>query len=249
MKEVAFILAPREQFTVRPLGSLSILSVHRPFTNTLLYTLIGAGLIILPFFSVEKLIPTRFSLAVEAAYQTLRTLTSEQLGGARTAYLPFLFSLFFLILVTNLLGNIPYSYAVGTSLRVSRGLSLTVWIGVTVLALSIHGIKFFSYFVPAGTPLILVPLLALIELVSYIARAVSLGVRLMANLVSGHALMNIISGFLFKGFSGPISAVITLIPRGLFVAIVGLEVAVSLIQAFVFTMLTAIYINDALELH
>jgi F-type H+-transporting ATPase subunit a len=133
---------------------------------------------------------------------------------------------------------------------VSLGLSVTIFIGVTILALSIHGLKFFSFFIPAGTPLALVPLLVLIELVSYLARAVSLGVRLFANIVAGHTLLKILSTYLYKLFSGSVLvAVLTLIPFAIFLALVGLEIAVSLIQAFVFTLLVCSYLRDAVHLH
>ena len=133
---------------------------------------------------------------------------------------------------------------------VSIGLSFTILIAVTILGLSIHRLKFFSYFVPSGTPLALVPLLVLIEMVSYLARAFSLGIRLFANVVAGHTLMKILATFLYQMFSaGLIMFVLTLIPFVLFLAIMGLELAVSFIQAYVFTVLTCSYIKDAIELH
>src|SRR5271156_5017303 len=150
----------------------------------------------------------------------------------------FIYSLFFFILIGNLISNVPYSFAVTASGIVSLGLSFTIFIGVTILALSIHGIKFFAFFIPAGTPLALVPLLVLIELISYLARAVSLGVRLFANITAGHTLLKILSTYLFKLFTG-----------SLLVALIGLEIAVSLIQAFVFTLLVCSYLKDAIELH
>ena len=125
-------------------------------------------------------------------------MTKEQIGSGPKGeiYLPFIYSLFFFILVSNLAGNVPYSFAVGTSIVVSLGLSFVIFIGVTVLGLYRHRVHFFSYFIPAGTPLALVPLLVLIELISYVARAFSLGVRLFANLVAGHTLLKILSGML-----------------------------------------------------
>src|SRR6266568_4080216 len=129
-------------------------------------------------------------------------------------------------------------------------LSFTILIGVTILGLSIHKIHFFSFFIPSGTPLALVPLLVLIELISYLARAFSLGIRLFANMVAGHTLLKILSTFLFKMFSGGlIIFVLTLLPFTLFLAITGLELAVSFIQAYVFVLLVCSYIKDAIELH
>ena len=177
-------------------------------------------------------------------------MVREQVGSHSEVYLPFVYSLFFFILIGNLISNVPYSFAVTASGVVALGLSLTIFIGVTILSLSIHGVKFFSFFIPAGTPLALVPLLTLIELVSYLARAVSLGVRLFANITAGHTLLKILSTYLYKLFTGNIIvAVLTLIPFAIFLALVGLEIAVSLIQAFVFTLLVCSYLRDAIELH
>jgi len=130
------------------------------------------------------------------------------------------------------------------------GLSVCIFLGVTILGLLRHRIHFFSFFVPSGTPLVLVPLLVPIELISYLSRSVSLGVRLFANITAGHVLMKILSGFLWPMFTGSIIvAVVTVIPFAIFLGIVGLELAVSFIQAYVFTILTSSYLKDAIDLH
>jgi F-type H+-transporting ATPase subunit a len=175
-------------------------------------------------------------------------MVREQLG--KEIYLPFIYSLFFFILISNLIGNIPYSYTITTSVIVTIGLSFTILTGVTILGLYIHKLKFFSYFVPSGTPLALVPLLVLIETVSFLARALSLGIRLFANMVAGHSLLKILSTFLYQMFnSSLILAIFTLIPFTFFLALCGLEVAVSIIQAYVFVLLVISYIKDAIYLH
>ena len=175
-------------------------------------------------------------------------MVREQLG--KEIYLPFIYSIFFFILIANLTGNIQYSFTITTSIIVSIGLSFTILIAVTILGLSIHRLHFFSYFVPSGTPLALVPLLVLIELTSYLARAFSLGIRLFANMVAGHTLMKILATFLYQMFNTSlIVAILTLIPFTLFLAIMTLELAVSVIQAYVFTILACSYIKDSIELH
>jgi F-type H+-transporting ATPase subunit a len=174
-------------------------------------------------------------------------MVKEQVGSANEIYLPFIYSLFFFIVLGNLTGNVPYSFAFTSSVIIAMGLSITIFLGVTILGLLRHGIHFFSFFVPAGTPLALVPLLALIELISYFARAFSLGVRLFANIVAGHTLLKILSGFLYP--TGVLMFFITLLPMVIFIALVGLEIAVSLIQAYVFTILVCSYLKDAIELH
>jgi F-type H+-transporting ATPase subunit a len=152
--------------------------------------------------------------------------------------------------VCNLHGNVPYGYTVTTSAVTAIGLSLMVFLAVTVLAVRIHGLHALSFFVPSGTPLALVPILVLIETISYCARAISLGVRLYANTVAGHTLLKILATFLGKLFTaGIITAVLTLVPFAIFVGLIVLEIGVSLVQAYVFTVLTCSYLKDAIELH
>jgi len=251
-----FILSPLSQFEVVNLIGLNapILGyLHINLTNLSLYSIFILLVVLgLHFFGNNdyKLVPSKWSISLESSFASLSTMVKEQIGSQSEKYLPFIYSLFFFILIGNLISNVPYSFAVTASGVVSLGLSFTIFIGVTILALSTHGIKFFSFFIPAGTPLGLVPLLVLIELVSYLARAVSLGVRLFANIVAGHTLLKILSTYLFKLFTANIIvAVITLIPFAIFLALIGLELAVSLIQAFVFTLLVCSYLRDAIELH
>jgi F-type H+-transporting ATPase subunit a len=251
-----FIFSPLSQFEVASLIGLNApLFGHfnLTITNLALYTCFIL-FIILGFHlygnNESKLIPNNWSISLESIYASLNSMVREQIGSKSEIYLPFIYSLFFFILIGNLISNVPYSFAVTASGVVSLGLSLTIFIGVTILAFSIHGIKFFSFFIPVGTPLALVPLLVLIELVSYLARSVSLGVRLFANIVAGHTLLKILSTYLYKLFSGSlIVAVLTFIPFLIFLALIGLEIAVSLIQAFVFTLLVCSYLKDAIELH
>jgi F-type H+-transporting ATPase subunit a len=251
-----FVLSPLSQFEVTSLIGLNapILGhLNISLTNLALYACFILLIVVgLHFYgnNESKLIPNKWSISLESSYASLNSMVREQIGYHNEIYLPFIYSLFFFILVGNLISNVPYSFAVTASGVVSIGLSLTIFIGVTILAFYVHGLKFFSFFVPAGTPLGLVPLLVLIELLSYSARALSLGVRLFANIVAGHTLLKILSTYLYQLFTGSlIVAVITLIPFAIFLALVGLEIAVSLIQAFVFTLLVCSYLKDAIELH
>jgi F-type H+-transporting ATPase subunit a len=249
-----YINSPLEQFEVT-----SLLSLDAPIfgyigltlTNLALYSFLIFILIVGLHFmgnNDTKLLPSKWSILLESLFASINSMVREQIG--REIYLPFIYSLFFFILIANLLGNIPYSYTITTSIIVSIGLSFTILIGVTILGLSIHKIHFFSFFIPSGTPLALVPLLVLIELISYLARAFSLGIRLFANVVAGHTLLKILSTFLYQMFSGGIIIfIVTLVPFALFLAITGLELAVSFIQAYVFVLLVCSYIKDAIELH
>src|SRR6266567_6169209 len=255
MKEI-FILSPLSQFEVTSLIGINIPLFgyfNIALTNLALYTcfilLIVLGLHLYGN-NESNLIPNKWSISFESSFASLSSMVREQIGSHNEVYLPFIYSLFFFILVGNLISNVPYSFAVTASGVVSIGLSLTIFIGVTILAFYVHGIKFFSFFVPAGTPLGLVPLLVLIELLSYSARALSLGVRLFANIVAGHTLLKILSTYLYKLFNSSILImVLALLPFTLFAGILALEIGVSLIQAFVFTVLTCSYLKDALELH
>ena len=248
------INSPLEQFEVTNLLSFNaplLGYINITLTNLALYSCIITSLIIgLHIYGNNdaKLLPSKWSILLESFFASINTMVRDQIG--KEIYLPFIYSLFFFILVANLVGNIPYSFTITTSVIVSIGLSFTILIGVTILGLSIHKIHFFSFFIPSGTPLALVPLLVLIELISYLARAFSLGIRLFANVVAGHTLLKILSTFLFKMFSGGlIIFILTLLPFALFLAITGLELAVSFIQAYVFVLLVCSYIKDAIELH
>lgn len=250
------INSPLEQFEV-----ISFISLNMPIfgyinfslTNLGLYALITVFLVIsLHIYANNNfmLVPSRWSISLESSFASVHNLVKSQIGIKNEIYFPAIYSLFFFILIANLIGNIPYGFTVATSIIVSIGLSVTIFIGVTILGLRLHKEHFFSFFVPAGTPLGLVPLLVPIELISYLARAFSLGVRLFANVTAGHVLMKILAGFLAPMFiSSILVSIFTLIPFVIFTGIIGLEIAVSFIQAYVFCVLTCSYLKDAIDLH
>jgi F-type H+-transporting ATPase subunit a len=165
-------------------------------------------------------------------------------------YFPFIYALFTFILINNLIGMIPYSFASTAHLILAFSVSFTVVLGATILGLNKHGLKFFSLFVPAGCPLGLLPLLVLIEFISYLSRNVSLGLRLAANILSGHMLLNILAGFCYNIMtSGIIFLFLGLIPLAFIIAFSGLELGIAFIQAQVFVVLSSSYIKDAMDLH
>ena len=255
ISNLIIINSPLEQFEVT-----SLIGLNAPIFGYLNLTLTNLALYcILVFFLIislhvvannnSKLVPSKWSIALESSFASINSMVREQIGSVNEVYLPFIYSLFFFILIANLTGNVPYSYTVTTSIIVTLSLSFTILIGVTFLGLMNNKIKFFAHFIPTGTPLALVPLLVLIELVSFAARAFSLGIRLFANMVAGHTLLKILSTFLFKLFSSSIIVgLLTLIPFSLFLALCGLEIAVSIIQAYVFVLLTSSYIKDSLPM-
>jgi F-type H+-transporting ATPase subunit a len=177
-------------------------------------------------------------------------VVSQINGKSGQSYFPLIYVLFIFILINNLVGLIPYSFAATAHFVLTFSLSFTVVLGATILGFQKHGLKFFSLFVPAGCPLALVPLLVLIEFISYLARNISLGLRLGANILAGHMLLNILSGFTYNIMtSGIIFFILGLVPLAFIIAFSGLEFGIAFIQAQVFVVLTCSYIKDGLELH
>jgi F-type H+-transporting ATPase subunit a len=171
-------------------------------------------------------------------------------GRGGQIYFPFIYTLFIFILINNLIGMIPYSFASTSHFILTFALSFTVVLGATILGFQKHGLEFFSLLVPAGCPLGLLPLLVLIEFISYLARNISLGLRLAANILSGHMLLNILAGFTYNIMtSGFILFFIGLIPLAFIIAFSGLELGIAFIQAQVFVVLTSSYVKDGLDLH
>jgi F-type H+-transporting ATPase subunit a len=199
----------------------------------------------------NKIIPNNWSLSAESLYDTAHSIVVNQINANKgQIYFPFIFALFIFILVNNLIGMIPYSFASTSHFILTFSISFTIVLGATFLGFQKHGLHFFSLFVPAGCPLGLLPLLVLIEFISYLARNVSLGLRLSANILSGHMLLNILAGFCYNIMnSGLLFFFLGLIPLAFIIAFSGLELGIAFIQAQVFVVLTSSYIKDALELH
>lgn len=251
------IISPLDQFEVRDLISLNapiLGNLSLSLTNIGLYLTLGGYLVFtlsLITTNNEKIISNSWSIGQESVYATVHSIVVSQINEKRgQIYFPFIYVLFVFILVNNLMGMIPYSFASTSHFILTFSLSFTVVLGATILGLSKHGLEFFSLFVPAGCPLGLLPLLVLIEFISYLARNVSLGLRLAANILSGHMLLNILSGFTYNIMtSGVIFLFLGLFPLAFIIAFSGLELGIAFIQAQVFVVLSCSYIKDALELH
>ena len=188
---------------------------------------------------------------MESLYATLHSIVTNQINPKNgQIYFPFIYTLFIFILINNLIGMIPYSFASTSHFVLTFGLSFSIVLGATILGFQKHGLEFFSLFVPAGCPLALLPFLVLIEFISYLSRNVSLGLRLAANVLSGHMLLNILSGFTYNIMSkGFIYFFLGLAPLLFIIAFSGLEIGIAFIQAQVFVVLSSSYIKDGLELH
>jgi F-type H+-transporting ATPase subunit a len=244
---------PLEQFEILDLLSISILGIAKiSLTNVGLYLIIATSLLLIftLWNNQKSLLADKNSLIQESTYDTILSIIKDQIGGENERYLPFILSLFLIILFSNIVGLVPYSFTATSQIVLALSLSVAIFIGVTILGFQIHGLTFFSLFVPTGTPLPIVPFLVIIELISYLARALSLGIRLAANMIAGHILLKILSTFIWKFMiSSPIAFIFAVIPMILFTALVGLELAVAFLQALVFIILTSSYIRDAIYLH
>jgi len=249
-------ISPLDQFEIRDLLRLdiTIFNVHVALTNIGFYLICGALIVItlnILATNYNKLISNRWSISIESLYTTIHSITTNQINSKTgQKYFPFIFTLFLFILVNNLIGMIPYSFASTSHFVLTFSLSFTIVLGATILGFQIHGLKFFSLLVPSGCPLGLLPLLVLIEFISYLARNISLGLRLAANILSGHMLLNILAGFTYKIMtSGLIFLFLGLIPLSFIIAFSGLELGIAFIQAQVFVVLSCSYIKDGLDLH
>lgn len=243
--------SPLDQFEIRPLLTINnILTLS--ITNYVIYLALVVVLIygFTGLLNNAKLGLNRWGVALLAIYDTILNMVNSQIGKRGGYYFPLIFTLFNFILFANLISMIPYSFAISAQLVAIVSLSISLWIGNTLLGLSKHGWVFFSLFVPSGTPLALVPVLVLIETLSYSSRALSLGLRLSANVLSGHLLMLILGSLIISLMStGIVGFISGFIPMIGVVAIVILEFAISMIQAYVFCILFSGYIKDALDLH
>jgi F-type H+-transporting ATPase subunit a len=248
------IYTPLEQFSIISLIPIHFGTYYLSFTNSSFYLLCTTALISLLFYMVTVnggfLVPSRWQSVVEMIYEFVANLVDEQIGKKGKKFFPLIFTTFVFLLFTNLIGMIPYSFTVTSHFIVTFGLSLSLFIGITIVGFQVHGLHFFSFLLPKGAPLALAPLLVVLELVSYCFRAVSLGVRLFANMMAGHTLVKILSGFAWTMLSvGGVLAAAAVIPFGIVFALTGLEIGVACLQAYVFTILTCIYLNDAINLH
>ena len=245
--------SPLKQFEVQPILDINIFDLDISFTNSALWMTITTVFIIafftIPFLrskktnSVEDLYPSRLQVASELGFNFISSLINDTIGKEGKKYFPLVFALFMFILFGNLFGMIPYSFTFTSHIIVTLALAMGVFIFVTVLGFIKHGVKFFGFFVIPGLPIYMLPLLIPIEVISYLSRPISLSVRLFANMLAGHTLLKVFAGFVSAlGFFG-------ILPLVFIIALTGLEILIAFLQAYVFAILTCLYINDALHLH
>jgi len=240
------VAGPLAQFQIKPIAHINAGGMDISFTNSALWMVITA--VVVTVFMVigmrkRELVPGPWQSMAEASYEFIGNMIRDNVGDEGRKFFPFIFTLFMFILFGNLLGLLPYSFTFTSHIIVTAVLALFMFIGVTLVGLAKHGLHFFSFFVPSGVPKFMIPIMIPIEVISYLSRPVSLSIRLFANMMAGHTMMKVFAGFVFAlGVAG-------VAPLLMNVALTGFEVLVAFLQAYVFTVLTCLYLNDALHLH
>jgi F-type H+-transporting ATPase subunit a len=238
---------PMEQFEIQPLIPIHVGGSDISYTNSALFMTFAVLLSALLFWGATRqrtMVPGRLQATAEMLYEFVAGMVRENTGQAGMKYFPFVFSLFLFILFGNLLGLMPYAFTFTSHIVVTAAMAVFIFVAVTIIGFARHGLHFFSLFVPPGAPLGIAIILAPLELFSYLIRPVSLSLRLFANMLAGHVLLKVLAGFIIT-----LGVVFGIVP---FIAVFGitlLEIMVAVIQAYVFTLLTCLYLNDAINLH
>lgn len=240
------MIDPLHQFAISPLFRFEFCGVDLSFTNSSLAVLVAVGLIFILFacgLRKDGLVPNRLQAFIEMVYCLISQMITGNVGTAGLRYFPFVFSIFFFVLLGNLLGMVPYMFTFTSHIIVTFTLAMIVFLFVTILGIVLHGFHFFSLFMPKGVSVFLAPILIPIEMISYLSRPISLSVRLFANMMAGHTMMKVFAGFVVMlGSAG-------IMPMALNVILTGFEVVIASLQAYIFTVLTCVYLNDAVHLH
>jgi ATP synthase subunit 6 len=251
------VYSPLDQFKIAPLFSLQIAGLDFSFTNFLLVSLLTLFVIQTLVFLIKEptsnsffVIPSGWQNLIEKLYALVTQLLSDIITTGSEKYFPFMAVLFMFILSNNLIGMVPYSFSITSHITLTFFMSFSIFVALNIIGFQRHGVELFSLFLPANSGFFLSLLLVPVELISYIARPISLGVRLFINLMAGHSLLKVIVGFswnmlLVENLKG----IIFIAPLLVLVLLMGLELAVAVIQAYVFITLTAIYLNDSEALH
>jgi len=246
----AFHIRPLEQFE---LASPGLIGRSVNFTYSNIVMIIGAALVLALLYYGAKpraVVPGRLQAAAEMAYGFIYDMAVDNIGPEGRAFFPFVFVLFFFVLMGNLLGLVPFGFTYTSHIAVTAALAVLVFVVMTGVALIRHGWSFFGYFVPKGVPVALLVLVVPLEIISYLTRPVSLSIRLFGNMVAGHVMLFVLAGFVvMMGSAGAIGLIGSVAPLALNIAFMGFELLVAVLQAYVFAILTCIYLHDAVHLH
>ena len=239
--------SPLAQFEIKTLVPIEMFGVNASFTNSSLFmvlTVITVSLFLIGGMRRSAMIPGRWQSMAELSYVFIANMVKDNVGSEGRPYFPFIFTIFMFILVGNFWGMMPYSFTFTSHIAVTFAMAFFVFIGVTIIAIAKHKLHFLTFFMPPGVPMVMAPLLVPIEIISYLSRPISLSVRLFANMLAGHTLLKVFAGFIIS-----LGVAAGWLPFVFVVALTGLEFVIAFLQAFVFAILTCLYLNDALHLH
>ncbi len=239
---------PLHQFAIKYYTNApEIAGLNLNFSNAslfMVFILLAVSVFLIGGMKKRALIPGRWQSMAEMTYEIVANMIKDNVGNDGRKYFPFIFSTFMFVLFANLLGMLPYSFTVTSHIAVTFAMAMVIFLGVTIIAIARHGTHFFGFFLPKGTPWWMAPLMIFIELFAYLARPVSLSIRLAANMMAGHTMLKVIAGFVLG-----LGWALGWAPIALLVALTGFEIFVAILQAYIFTVLTCVYLNDAIHLH
>jgi len=242
---------PIHQFNIQRIVPIEVGGIDLSFTNSALFmllTVLGASAFLILSTRRRALVPSRWQSAGELTYEFVANTLRESAGEKGMMFFPFVFSLFMFILIANLWGMFPYFFTVTSHIVITATMAIAVILTVVVYGLWKHKLHFFRLFVPSGVPKVLLPFIVMIEVLSFISRPISLSIRLFANMLAGHITLKVFAGFVLllgsAGFVGILGAILPLLAT---VALTALEFLVAALQAYVFAILTSLYLNDALH--
>lgn len=243
--------SPLAQFEIKPLIPIRIGEFDLSFTNSALFMVIAVTLatgFLMLGMRRSALVPGRWQSMAEISYEFIANMLRDNVGQEGRKYFPFIFTLFMFVFFGNMLGMVPYSFTYTSHIIVTFAMALIVFVGVTVIGFMKHGIRFLGFLMPTGIPIFMAPLIIPIEILSYFTRPVSLALRLFANMTAGHTMLKVFAGFVIP-MGSAFFIVGGVIPFALVAALTGLEFIIAFLQAYVFTILTCVYLNDALHMH
>jgi F-type H+-transporting ATPase subunit a len=245
---------PMEQFEIHRYFNFHLFGYDASITNSTLWMVMGTGFVLWFLTSSMRnggLVPSRMQSVSELTYEFVANMVRQNAGNSGMAFFPIIFTIFCFVFAMNMLGMIPLpglgNFTVTSHIIVTFALASFVFLGVTAIGFYAHGVKFLKLFVPSGVPALLLPLISLIEVISYFTRPISLSVRLFANMMAGHTMLAVFGSFVVGlGAAGLLSPV-AFLPFLFMVLLMGLEILIAFLQAYVFAVLTCIYLNDALH--
>jgi F-type H+-transporting ATPase subunit a len=241
---------PLHQFQITPIVPITVAGADLSFTNSSLWMAIAVGvayLLIMAGTRQHAMVPGRLQSVVELMYEFVAGILRDATGKEGMRFFPIVFTIFVFILMGNMLGMIPGSFTFTSHIIVTFAMAIAVWVGVTVIGFWYHGARFLTFFVPHGAPKAMLPLLIPIEIMSYCVRPISLSVRLFCNMMAGHTMMKVFAAFIVS--LGGYYLIPGIAPLAITVVLTGFEFAVAFLQAYIFTVLTCIYLNDAIHMH